>query len=147
MKTIYMQLKAISAAKKWPESYMTDLTDFDRKFLRECRTGDQMVWMLRRCGTHIHHTAKSCHGAFLRDEPTLDLETFCKWARVNQDWVQSQHDQFSLGVWYLIHVEARHYGSVTPITPEEALRLTKYNEDATTKFYREHVERLAAVSR
>jgi hypothetical protein len=134
MKTIYSQLREIAKKKGWPTRFMTDLTVHDRKFLRHCQTGDQLIWQLRECGTHIHHTAVSFDRAMLREDPNIDIQRIVKYAKLNHDWVKAQSRQE--GIFYLIHFEAKNYGSVSLITKEKALELTAFDGQRTAAFFR-----------
>jgi hypothetical protein len=135
MKTIYSQLREIAKKKGWPARFITDLTVHDRAFLRGCKTGDQLIWQVRECGTHLHHTAVSFDRAMLREYPDMEAREFARTAKLNQDWVKCQSEQE--GIFYLLHFEAKNYGSVSLITKEKALELTTFNGNRTAAFLRD----------
>lgn len=128
---IYQKLRRISQTTGWPETFFTDLTNYDRRDLQNVEEGDRLIWMLRRCGT----TLAKCPKTLVR----LGLKNGDSYAgiqqrvRFNADCVKADHDEYIVGrkeagaKFYQIDVGQHQRGTVQQITPAEALYLTRYD--------------------
>lgn len=140
---IYQKLRRISQTTGWPETFFTDLTNYDRRDLQNVEEGDRLIWILRRCGT----TLGKCPKTIVR----LGIKNGDSYATIQQrvqfsaDWVKANHDEYIVGrkeagaKFYRIDVGQHQRGTVQQITPAEALALMNYDFKAIHGLYIEAI--------
>ena len=88
--TLYQQIKSIAQADPDRLTYFkADLTNHDRKALKNVQPGDEWIWLLRECGTNLMPCPLTCAAQLLREGVSEYDHKIRATLTTNYDWMSA----------------------------------------------------------